>query len=170
MQKLGKDQRKHAIIVFLVGLFTLVLDQLTKVFALLYLDVPTPRPFLGSAITLHLIHNPGAAFSMGTGHTWVFSIVAIVVVGLVAKFAFHTNSRPWAITLGLVGGGALGNLVDRLIRPPYWGNGHVIDFIDYFGWFVGNVADIAIVVAGVMVVVLVILNRPFRRPEPEETA
>jgi signal peptidase II len=88
---------------------------------------------------------------MATGVTWVLTVVAVVVVVVVVRSARRLGSAGWAVTLGLLLGGAAGNLTDRLLREPGFGRGHVIDFIDYAGLFIGNVADIAIVVAAVAV-------------------
>jgi signal peptidase II len=128
-------------------------DQLTKVLAVARLQPGDPRPLIGELLQLHLIRNAGAAFSMATGVTWVLTIVAVVVVVVVVRSARRLGSVGWAVTLGLLLGGALGNLTDRLLREPGFGRGHVVDFLDYAGLFIGNVADIAIVV-GVALLVL----------------
>jgi len=128
-------------------------DQLTKVLAVAALDPGEPHPLVGDLLRLNLIRNAGAAFSMATGVTWVLTVVAVVVVVVVVRSARRLGSVGWAVTLGLLLGGALGNLTDRLMRTPGFGRGHVVDFIDYGGLFIGNVADIAIVVAAVAVAV-----------------
>jgi signal peptidase II len=129
------------------------LDQLTKALAVDRLRPGDPHPLVGELLGLHLIRNAGAAFSMATGVTWVLTLVALVVVVVVVRSARRLGSVGWAVTLGLLLGGALGNLTDRLLRAPAFGRGHVIDFIDYAGLFIGNVADIAIVVAAAAVAV-----------------
>jgi signal peptidase II len=126
-------------------------DQLTKVLAVARLQPGDPRPLVGELLQLHLIRNAGAAFSMATGATWVLTIVALVVVIVVVRSARRLGSVGWAVTLGLLLGGALGNLTDRLLREPGFGRGHVVDFLDYAGLFIGNVADVAIVVAALAV-------------------
>jgi signal peptidase II len=126
-------------------------DQLTKVLAVARLQPGEPRPLIGELLQLHLIRNAGAAFSMATGVTWVLTIVALVVVVVVVRSARRLGSVGWAVTLGLLLGGALGNLTDRLLREPGFGRGHVVDFLDYAGLFIGNVADVAIVVAALAV-------------------
>ncbi|NLF06150.1 MAG: signal peptidase II [Actinomycetales bacterium] len=132
----------------------LVADQLSKEWALANLTVGEWRPLLGEWIQLTLVFNPGAALSFGTGMTWVLTIVAVVVTAVVVRSARKLGSRGWALALGLLLGGALGNLVDRFFREPGVARGHVVDFIDYFGWFVGNVADIAIVGAAGLIMIL----------------
>ena len=126
-------------------------DQLTKVLAVAALDPGEPHPLVGDLLRLNLIRNAGAAFSMATGVTWVLTIVALVVVVVVVRSARRLGSVGWAVALGLLLGGALGNLTDRLLREPGFGRGHVVDFLDYAGLFIGNVADIAIVVAALAV-------------------
>lgn len=136
----------------------LVVDQLTKVWALENLDVGRWRPLLGDWIQLTLVFNPGAALSLGTGMTWVLTILALAVTIVVVRSARRLGSRGWSLAFGLLLGGALGNLGDRFFRDPGFARGRVVDFIDYFGWFVGNVADIAIVVAAGLIMVLTILG------------
>lgn len=108
---------------------------------------------------MRLIFNPGAAFGLGAGSTWAFSIVAVVVVVVIVRLARHITSIAWASALALVLAGAVGNLIDRLFRPPAIGRGHVVDFIDY-GWFIGNVADIWIVGGALLMVVLSVRGVP----------
>lgn len=130
----------------------LVLDQLTKAWALASLTPGGRVDVLGSWLGLELVRNPGAALSFAQGMTWVLTAVAVVVVVVVARAARRLGSRGWALAFGLLLGGALGNLVDRFFRDPGPARGHVVDFIAYADWFVGNVADIAIVVAAGIVV------------------
>jgi signal peptidase II len=129
------------------------LDQVTKGLAVALLRPGEPHPLLGDLLRLHLIRNAGAAFSVATGVTWVLTVIAVVVVVVVIRSARRLGSVGWALTLGLLLGGALGNLADRLLRSPGFGRGHVVDFIDYGGLFIGNVADIAIVAAAAAVAV-----------------
>ena len=135
----------------LVAVLVYVVDQVTKALAVRHLRPGDPVPLIGSLVQLRLIRNPGAAFSIATGLTWLLTGVAVVVVVVVVRSARRLVSRGWAVALGLLLGGALGNLTDRLLRAPGVGRGHVVDFIDYHGLFVGNVADIAIVAAAVLV-------------------
>ncbi|WP_277212816.1 signal peptidase II [Isoptericola croceus] len=139
-----------------LGLAALVLaiDQLTKWWALMALAPGVPVPLLGELLQLRLVFNPGAALSLATGYTWVLTIVVVAVVVVILAALRRLGSRGWALALGLLLGGALGNLVDRLVRDPGFARGHVVDMIDYAGFFVGNVADIAIVAAAALIVVL----------------
>lgn len=144
----------------LVAVFTLiavgvvVVDQVSKVWALSALTEGDRTPLLGDLLGFTLVRNEGAALSIGTGMTWVFTLAAITVTVVVIRVANRLGSRGWTLALGLLLGGAVGNLIDRLFRDPGVGRGHVVDFIAYSDWFVGNVADIAIVAAAGLMVLL----------------
>jgi signal peptidase II len=129
-------------------------DQATKAWAVAVLTDQPPRELVGTFLQLDLIRNPGAAFSLGTGNTWLLTLLAAAVLVVILRSARRLGSIAWACAFGLILGGALGNLTDRLLREPGFGRGHVVDFLDYNGWFVGNVADIAIVAAAVLIAVL----------------
>ena len=118
---------------------------------------PTTPPVsvIPHVLTLTLTRNAGAAFSIGTGATLLFSAVAIAVVVVIARTARSLASRGWAVALGLLLGGALGNLVDRIFRAPGPFRGHVVDWIELPHWPVFNLADAAIVTGGLLAVVLV---------------
>ncbi len=98
--------------------------------------------------------NPGAAFSFAEGATIVFTAVAVAVVVVILRTAKKLRSTAWASSLGLLLGGATGNLVDRLFRSPGVGRGEVVDFLDFKVWPVFNLADSAIVCGGVLAVLL----------------
>jgi signal peptidase II len=152
----------------LVAVVVIIVDQLTKWWAVTALADGRAHPFIGDFIRFWLVTNPGAAFSIGTGSTWVFAIVAAAAVVAISWYAWRVRSTAWALTLGLVLGGAATHLGDRLFRPPAFGQGNVVDFIDYGGFFIGNVADIAIVVGAILIGVLTVAGvRP--RPVPAET-
>lgn len=124
------------------------LDQLTKFLVTENLPYNRAVPVLGEILQFHYVRNPGAAFSIATGYTWILSAIAVVVIVAVIVFAPRIRSLAWATMFGLVLGGAFGNVTDRLFRPPGFGVGHVIDFIQviYFP-AIFNVADIAVVTA-----------------------
>lgn len=142
------------ILLWAIAVVVIVLDQATKAWALVALDERDRVALLGEVLGLVLVRNPGAAFSFATGQTWLLSLVAIAVSLIIIRVSRRLASASWAIALGLVLGGAVGNLIDRMVRAPGVLRGHVIDFIDYGGYFVGNVADIAIVAAAGGIVVL----------------
>jgi len=134
----------------------LAVDQVTKALAVARLRPDQPVPLVGELLQLRIIRNAGAAFSLGTGATWLLTLVAVVIVVVVVRSARRLGSRRWALALGLLLGGALGNLVDRIVREPGVGRGHVVDFIAYGHLFIGNVADVAIVLAALMMAALIL--------------
>ncbi|CAN7421144.1 signal peptidase II [Terrabacter sp. LjRoot27] len=153
------DRRRRLFVVLgVVAVLALVTDQLTKMVALDVLADGESRPFVGDFIRLKLIGNPGAALSLGAGNTWVMTGIALAVLVAIIVVARQLGSLAWAVALGLLLGAAVGNLTDRFVRPPGGGQGHVVDFIDYNRWFIGNVADIWIVSAACLVVLLALLG------------
>lgn len=132
----------------------LALDQVTKALALAALEPGERVALLGDLLGLRLVYNPGAALGLASGMTWLLTVVAVGVVIAIIRMSRKLASTAWALALGLLLGGALGNLTDRLLRAPGFPEGHVVDFIDYWTWFVGNVADIAVVAAAVLIALL----------------
>lgn len=135
-------------------------DQFTKFLVTTNLTVGESVPVLGQALVLYFVKNSGAAFSLGAGYTWIFSILAAVVVVVIVWFARRIRSRAWAIVFGLLLGGVLGNLTDRLLREPSFGLGHVVDFIST-PWMlpaIYNVADICIVVSMALFILLTLFG------------
>jgi signal peptidase II len=142
----------------------LAIDVVTKVLAVAYLEDRPPVPLLGGLVNLVLVRNPGAAWSMATGYTWVLSLIAITVVVVLIRVSRRLRSTGWAIALGLVLGGALGNLVDRIFRSPGPLRGHVVDMVSLIepdGSFfpVFNAADSAVCCGGVLLVLLALTGR-----------
>ena len=152
-------RRRLFLLLASIAVVTYLLDQLSKWWAIRALSDEDPRDLIGSFLRLDLIRNPGAAFSVGTGNTWVLTIIAVVVLVVVVRVSRRLGSSGWAWALGLLLGGALGNLTDRIIREPGLGRGHVIDFVNYNGWFIGNIADIAIVSAAILIGLLALTGR-----------
>ena len=151
-------RRRLFVLLVVVAVLAYATDQLSKVIALDTLADGEPRPFIGDFIQLRLIGNPGAALSLGAGNTWVMTLIAVGVLCAIVFVARDLGSRAWALALGLLLGAALGNLTDRFARPPGGGQGHVVDFLDYNRWFIGNVADIWIVGAAGLIVLLAVLG------------
>lgn len=134
-------------------------DQGTKALALANLELGATVPFIGELLQLHLVMNPGAAFSLGSGSTWIFAVIASVVVVVLIVFSRKIRSVRWAAVFGLLLGGTLGNLSDRLFREPGFGVGHVVDFLQLYAFpAIFNVADIAISAAMVLFILLTILG------------
>lgn len=155
---------------FVLAILIYVADLVTKVLAVHYIDPADPISIVGDTVTLTLVRNPGAAFSMATGMTWLLTLVAIGVVIGVVKIGRTLQSRWWALGLGLVLGGALGNLTDRLFRSPGPLQGHVVDFVSIGWWPVFNVADSSIVCGAVLLVVLTVfgIEPTGKEPTPNE--
>ena len=137
-----------------VALIAYALDQVTKVLAVARLAPGVQRPFVGELLQLHLIRNPGAAFSLGTGSTVVFTVVQTAVVLVVLVVARRVRTPAWAVALGLLLAGAAGNVTDRYLRAPSVGRGHVVDFLELPHWPIFNLADSSVVVAAVLIAVL----------------
>lgn len=138
----------------LVAALLVAVDQLTKWWAVDALTGRAPIPVIGDFIRFRLLYNPGAAFSLGAGATWIFAVLAAVAVIALLWISRQVRSAGWALSLGLLLGGATTHLMDRLFREPGFARGHVVDFIDYNRWFVGNVADIALFFGAVSLFVL----------------
>lgn len=161
-------------IVLLVSVGVLIVDQVTKFLAVHALSDGSRINLIADLLTLYLVYNPGAAFSFASGATWIFTIIALVVIAVVIRVARQLGSVWWSVCLGLLLGGAGGNLIDRLFREPSFGQGHVVDFIAYGNFFVGNVADIAIVLAAVGIAMLAVLgieidgSRPSKSTPPDD--
>jgi signal peptidase II len=142
-----------------IAVVTYVADQVSKAWAVASLTDEPPRSLVGTFLQLDLIRNPGAAFSVGTGSTWVLTLIAVVVLVVIVRTSRRLGSTGWAWALGLLLGGALGNLTDRIVREPGLGQGHVVEFLNYNDVFIGNVADIAIVSAAVLIGLLAVTGR-----------
>ncbi|MCT9819910.1 signal peptidase II [Microbacterium sp. W1N] len=152
-------------IVAILAILVLAADQFAKHLALENLPYQEPVEVWGDFLQLYLTRNPGAAFSLGEGVTWVFTLIlAAAAIVIVVLAITRIRSRAWAIILGLLLGGILGNLTDRLIREPGFLVGHVIDFINTPWMWLGmnpaiyNVADMFIVTMMIGVAVLVLLG------------
>ncbi|NAZ82418.1 signal peptidase II [Kineococcus sp. R8] len=137
-----------------LALVVYALDQVTKVLAVARLEPGVQQPFLGELLQFHLIRNPGAAFSLGTGSTVVFTVIQTAVVIAVLVVARRVRSTAWAVGLGLLLAGAAGNATDRYLRAPGVGRGHVVDFLELPHWPIFNLADSSVVAAAVLIAVL----------------
>lgn len=137
----------------------LALDQFAKSLVVEHLPEGVSVPFLGELVQFHFVRNPGAAFSLGIGATWIFAIIALTVAVVIVVFARRIRSLAWATVFGLLLGGTIGNLADRLFREPSFGQGHVIDFIQLWGFpAIFNVADIAITFSVVLLIILTLIG------------
>jgi signal peptidase II len=144
--------------VWLTALVVLAADVVSKALVVAKLSDRSPVHVIGHVLQLTVTRNGGAAFSVGTGATILFTAVAVMVVVIIARTARRLRSRAWAVAFGLLLGGALGNLTDRLFRSPGVFRGHVVDWIELPHWPIFNLADSAIVVGGVLAVLLSLLG------------
>lgn len=167
-QSTKRSWRGWAIPLILVAIagVVLLIDQLVKNWVVAHLVEGQTVPVLGEFLRWHFVRNPGAAFSMASGSTWIFTILAAAVVVVILTQLRRLRSLPWAVFLGLLLGGVLGNLTDRLTRAPGFPEGHVIDYIStpwMWLWFpeaIYNIADIAIVSGMILFIVITIVDIP----------
>src|SRR4029079_19765725 len=165
-------QKRRLRLLLTVAAVVLVLDIVTKVLAVRLLTPGQPVSIVGDNITWTLVRNSGAAFSMATGYTWVLTVIANGVVIGIIWMGRRLVSPWWAIGLGMILGGATGNLVDRFFRSPGPLRGHVVDFFAVGWWPVFNVADPAVVGGAILLVGLSLLGYDFdaeglRRPDED---
>lgn len=151
--------RRVLVALAVTSLLIVIFDQLSKAWAVAVMEPRIasgegPIYLVGTLLRFTYTENSGAAFGLGAGYTWIFTIVAIVVGIVIVRFARTITSMPWALALGGLLGGLLGNLIDRLTRPPSPGMGSVVDFIGLPNFPVFNVADMAITVSAISMVFL----------------
>jgi signal peptidase II len=160
----GGPRRRRVLLFAVVALAAYLLDVVSKVLVVARLpENHEPVRTLGGAIWLDQTRNSGAAFSLGTGFTVILTLVAVAVVVVIVRTAGRMRSAGWAVALGLILGGALGNLTDRVFRAPGVGRGHVVDWISLFGplgehWPIFNLADSAIVCGAVLAGLMAVLG------------
>ncbi|MER0445107.1 signal peptidase II [Streptomyces sp. NPDC006711] len=158
-----KGKRKIAVL-FVVAVVAYLLDLGSKTLVVAKLENHEPISIVGDLLQLNAIRNAGAAFGIGEAFTVIFTIIAAGVVVVISRLARKLYSLPWAIALGLLLGGALGNLTDRIFRSPGVFKGEVVDFIAPKDFAVFNLADSAIVCGGILIVIL-----SFRGLDPDGT-
>lgn len=159
----GKGKRK-IVVLFAVAVFAYLLDLISKMIVVARLEHQQPIEIFGDWLRFDAIRNAGAAFGIGEAFTVIFTVIAATVIVVIARLARKLYSLPWAIALGLLLGGALGNLTDRIFRSPGVFKGAVVDFIAPAHFAVFNLADSAIVCGGILIVIL-----SFRGLDPDGT-
>ena len=157
-------KRRRVGILVAVAATVYALDVLSKLLVVAKLSSGRPVHVLGSFLQLTYTRNSGAAFSIGWGYTAVFSLIAVGVILVILRLARRLYSAPWALALGLLLGGAIGNLTDRIARAPGPFRGWVVDFIQFPHFAIFNLADAAITCGGVLMVLLA-----FRGLHPDGT-
>jgi signal peptidase II len=153
-------------IIAIVVPIVLAADLITKQLALSALEGEQPVRVLGGLFYLQIVRNPGAAFGMATGMTWLLTLIALAVVIGIIWIVPKLRSVGWAIGLSLVLAGAIGNLLDRFFRAPGALHGHVVDFLSPFApngeaFPVFNIADSSITVGGALIVLMALLGRDY---------
>lgn len=161
---MGEAPARRVGVLLVVAVLAYLIDLVSKLLVVARLEGHAPIQVIGDVLTFQVIRNPGAAFGMGQALTIVFTLIAASVIVVIWRIARKLHSLPWAVALGLLLGGALGNLTDRLFRGPAVFRGHVVDFISLQHFAVFNLADSAIVCGGVLVVLL-----SFRGSNPDGT-
>ncbi|MGV9925914.1 signal peptidase II [Nocardia rhamnosiphila] len=154
----GAQPRQRLRLLLAVAATLFALDLVTKIIVVARIRPGEPVSIIGDFVELVLVRNPGAAFSMATGMTWLLTLIATAVVIGVLRIGRTLRSTLWAIGLGGVLGGALGNLMDRLFRAPGPLQGHVVDFVSVGWWPVFNVADSSIVCGAILLVTLTVFG------------
>ncbi|MEV1008919.1 signal peptidase II [Streptomyces sp. NPDC049881] len=155
---------RRVAVVACVAAFAYALDIATKIWVVTSLENERSIDVIGEWMRFRAVRNAGAAFGLGSAFTVVFTCIAVAVIVVIFRLARRLYSLPWAIALGLLLGGALGNLTDRLFRSPGAFEGHVVDFIAVQHFAVFNLADSAIVCGGILIVLL-----SFRGMDPDGT-
>jgi signal peptidase II len=158
----GKVRRVRVLLAVAAAVYAL--DMVSKALVAAKMHYGQPIRLLGSVLELDYTRNSGAAFSIGTTYTFIFTAIAVGVIVVILRLARSLFSLPWAIALGLLLGGALGNLTDRIVRAPGVFRGWVVDFIHVPHWPIFNLADSAICVGGALMVLLA-----FRGLHPDGT-
>jgi signal peptidase II len=156
--------RAAVAVLAITAVLAVALDQVVKALSTHHLTEGEPVRILGGLIYLSLFRNGGAAFSFGTGVTWVFPVITLAVIVWIVWMGRRLRSVAWAIALGLVLGGALGNLTDRLFRAPGPFRGHVVDMLSLFapygkGFAIFNIADSCLTVGVILAVLLELSGR-----------
>ncbi|MDT3441072.1 MULTISPECIES: signal peptidase II [unclassified Pseudofrankia] len=146
--------RRPIMVLLATSLGVVLLDAITKIIVVAKLTGHDSVTLVPGVLELRLTRNSGAAFSIAGGATALFSLIAVAVIVVVAFTARKLGSRGWAVVLGAIVGGAVGNLIDRLVRSPGPLRGHVVDWIYLHHWPIFNIADSSIVVGAVLAVVL----------------
>ena len=146
--------KRRVLVLFAVAAVAYALDLVSKIIVVAKLEHHAPVELVGDWLKLDAIRNSGAAFSFGEAFTVIFTVIAATVIVVIVRLARKLYSLPWAIALGLLLGGALGNLTDRIFRSPGIFEGAVVDFIAPKHFAVFNLADSAIVCGGILIVLL----------------
>jgi signal peptidase II len=168
----GDAERPRTLLIVAIAAAVVLVDQIAKAIMVATVEGRAPVVIVDGWLQLRVLRNFGAAFSTGTDLPWVFTLFAIVVIAIVVRLSRRSVSTPWAVVLALLLGGAVGNLIDRVLRSrmdgshPGLGFGGVVDFVDVPWFAVFNVADASLTVAACAVAVLALRQVPMTPPPP----
>ncbi|OZG48687.1 signal peptidase II [Bombiscardovia coagulans] len=161
VQRKSRRLRRRVAVFACLVLIATGLDQVTKALAQVRLTEGRAEVLIPKVLSLRLLRNPGASLGLGSDYTWLISLVAVVACVAFIILFVSTDSMAWTIAFALAFSGAVGNLIDRVVYAHGFLDGRVVDFIDY-GWSVGNVADIYLTMAALLIIVLIMMGKPFK--------
>jgi signal peptidase II len=166
---LTKSRIKVASWLYLFIALTLIaVDQFAKNYFIATLEQGTSYPVIGDLLSWRLVYNDSAGFGLGFGYTWILAAISAAAALATIWYARRLESISWSIMTGIFLGGVVGNLIDRLIREPSFGNGHVVDFIQIpFDFPIFNLADIFIVSMAILTVIRVMRGEDLGGIEPK---
>jgi len=148
----------------ITALIVILFDLATKAWAVARLENQSEIKVIGELLKFSFVRNPGAAFSFGTNFTWVFTLIAIAVSIAILYVSKLVTNKPWAIALGGLLGGAVGNLIDRIFRSPEMFHGHVVDFISVPNYPMFNISDSAVVLSAIAMIILSLRGVDYQTP------
>ena len=170
MSELTLKPAQRTISVAAIALALVLVDQFTKWLALENLEPGRIVPVVGDLLAWRLTFNDSAGFSLGFGVTWFFTLLSTTAFLILILLAHKVHNTLWLILAGVIGGGIVGNLVDRLTREPGFANGHVVDFISIpFNFPIFNIADMAIVAVAFIVVIRIMQGVPLGKAAPKRS-
>ena len=146
------------------ALVVTLLDLATKAWAVSRLENQSDIKVIGEFLKFSFVRNPGAAFSFGTSVTWIFTLIAIGVSIAILVISRKVTNLVWAVALGGLLGGAIGNLIDRIFRSPGIFHGHVVDFISLPNYPTFNVSDSAVVLSAIAMVIFSLRGIEYQTP------
>ncbi|WP_407923159.1 signal peptidase II [Bifidobacterium aemilianum] len=165
MNERPRRLRDRVVVFAVLVALALAVDQVSKACAQIALADGRSLPLIPGLLSLKLLRNPGASLGLGASQTWLISLLALAACIALVGLVIRTDSMVWTLTFSLAFSGAAGNLLDRMAYADGFLNGRVVDFLDY-GWSIGNIADIYLMLAGIAIVLLIALGKPLRAPEP----
>ncbi len=151
-----------------VALVAITIDQFTKNLAIASFELGISYPVLGELLSWRLLYNDSAAFGLGFGYTWILAVISAIAALATIWYSRKLESISWSLMIGVFLGGVVGNLIDRLIREPNFGNGHVVDFIQIpMNFPIFNLADTFIVSMAILTVIRVMRGENLGGIEPK---